>query len=108
MQRALDESNRRRQYQEDYNKQNGITPFAIKKAVHDVLESGDRDQGSDVKKLEISVVDSVHGMSNEQILQKIAQLDKQMLKASKALDFEKAAAFPHEIHALKELVFSAS
>ena len=108
MQRALDESNRRRQYQEDYNKQNGITPFAIKKAVHDVLESGDRDQGSDAKKLEISVVDSVHGMSNEQILQKIAQLDKQMLKASKALDFEKAAAIRDEIHALKELVFSAS
>lgn len=109
MQRAIEESTRRRQIQDDYNRAHGITPQAIKKAIHDVLESVEQDREKDSKPLEVSesVLEKVHGMTNEQILQKIAQLDRQMIKASKALEFEQAAAIRDDIHALKELVFSA-
>jgi excinuclease ABC subunit B len=109
MQRALEESSRRRQIQDDYNREHGITPQAIKKAIHDVLESVGQDREKDGAPLEVSdsILETVHGMTNEQILQKIAQLDRQMIKASKALEFEQAASIRDEIHALKELVFSA-
>ncbi len=109
MQRALEESSRRRQIQDDYNREHGITPQAIKKAIHDVLESVGQDSEKDGVSPEVSdsVLDTVHGMTNEQILQKIAQLDRQMIKASKALEFEQAASLRDEIHALKELVFSS-
>ena len=107
MRQALDESARRRVFQEEYNAEHGITPKAIVKAVEDILEVGNEARQQTEQGVSDAVVQASHNMSNEQMLQKIAQLDKAMQKAAKSLEFEKAANLRDEIAQYKKLMFGA-
>ena len=84
MRRAIDETNRRRELQIEYNRRHGIVPTTIVKDVHDLIEATyAAEEGSryDVKVPE----------TQEQILKVIADLEKEMQNAATALEFEKAA-----------------
>jgi excinuclease ABC subunit B len=94
MRRAIDETNRRRELQIEYNRRHGIVPTTIVKDVHDLIEATyAAEEGSryDVKVPE----------TQEQILKVIADLEKEMQNAATALEFEKAAKLRDEIFRLK-------
>ncbi len=91
MRLAIDETNRRRKIQDEYNKKNGIVPKTIIKAVHDVIEATTKDDDKP-KKLR----------SRKETEKLIVQLTRDMNKASKMLDFELAAELRDKIRSLKE------
>ena len=100
MQRALDETNRRREKQVAHNLEHSITPASIVKQVADVMESAypapDRKRGSAADKRGVYEV-----MSPEQLLKQAAKLEKKMLKHARDLEFEEAARLRDEIQSLR-------
>lgn len=87
MQKALDETERRRIIQKAYNEEHGITPTTIKKAIHEVVSAGNTDVVEEVEE----VIDT----------RTIAELEDDMKEAARMLDFETAAAIRDKILALK-------
>jgi excinuclease ABC subunit B len=95
MQKAIEETSRRRQVQEAYNKEHGITPQGIKKVIKDITE---RVQAA----AETRVPYAVTPISKEEIAQLIRQLESQMKAAAKNLEFEKAAMIRDRIIELRK------
>ena len=86
MRTAIEETARRRSLQEAYNKEHGITPTTIQKAVRDVI-SISREVAKTTKGLE----KDPESMSHNEIKKLIQKLEKQMRKAAADLNFELAA-----------------
>lgn len=95
MQKAMDETARRRRIQEEYNGKHGITPQGIKKAVKDITE---RVQAV----AETRTPYEVTPMSRGEMAQLIKQLESQMKAAAKNLEFEKAAMIRDRITELRK------
>ncbi|MFS4438624.1 excinuclease ABC subunit UvrB [Paracoccaceae bacterium GXU_MW_L88] len=97
MERALEETNRRRAKQLAYNEAHGITPETVKKNVADVMEGlwdGDTDQSRITTKIDNAQVGA-------NLAAHLDALKKQMLKAAEDLDFEEAARLRDEIKRLE-------
>ncbi|MDD5074569.1 MAG: excinuclease ABC subunit UvrB [Candidatus Peribacteraceae bacterium] len=95
MTQAVDETNRRRAIQEAYNKEHGITPKTIEKAVHDIAEAH--------TKLELKRPHHDHTkMPKDEKKRLLEELALQMELASANLEFEKAADLRDEIELLKK------
>ncbi len=90
MRRAIDETNRRRAIQEEYNRENNIIPQSIKRAVHDVLEIG----GARRKRED-------NGLTPEELEERIAVLREEMQKCVMELEFEQAAKLRDELFRLE-------
>lgn len=97
MKETIDETNRRRSIQEAYNKEHGITPQSIKKAVGELI-SITKEAEEKIGTLE----KDPESMSNKEIEKMIDKLKKRMEKAATELDFETAAQLRDEIFKLKE------
>ncbi|MDP3934830.1 MAG: excinuclease ABC subunit UvrB [Candidatus Giovannonibacteria bacterium] len=82
MKNAIEETERRRKIQDEYNKKNGITPEPIRR------EIGENIFGEEEKKIKFDLTKMSKEMSKEKLKQ---ELEEEMLEAAKALDFEKAA-----------------
>ncbi|MBA7472245.1 UvrABC system protein B [subsurface metagenome] len=95
MTRAIEETQRRRQVQEAYNKEHGITPQGIKKAIKDITE-----RVRAVAETKIPYVAAP--TSKEDIARLIKELESQMKTAAKNLEFEKAALLRDHIIELKK------
>ncbi len=95
MQKAIEETARRRAIQEAYNKEHGITPQGIKKAIRDITE---RFQA--VAETRASYAASP--IPKEEVRQLIKQLESQMKTAAKNLEFEKAAMIRDRIIELRK------
>jgi excinuclease ABC subunit B len=101
MREAIDETMRRRQIQEDFNRAHGITPQGIRKAVRDITERV-RAAAVAEKRAEYAVSGPV---SREDMLRLVKDLETQMKQAARALEFEKAALLRDRIIELrKEIV----
>ena len=87
MQRAIDETNRRRKLQTDYNEEHGITPKTIKKDVRAIIQTYTDAPESDAKE----------ASKEETPMERIANLTLLMQKAADALEFEQAAKYRDEI-----------
>jgi len=107
MQRALEETERRREKQRAYNLQHGITPRGIKKAITDVMDAGyeQRYQQRFMKVAE-DQAEYAH-MSAEQASREIDRLEKQMYEYARNLEFEEAAALRDKIDKLRKLSLGA-
>ena len=97
MQRALDETNRRREIQTRYNEEHGIIPKSIVKKVHDVIRAtlDVEDQQDD------NLIVEPESMSKEELLKNIAALKDAMRKAAADLRFEEAAQLRDQIMEMK-------
>jgi excinuclease ABC subunit B len=109
MQRAIDETDRRRAKQISYNKKHGITPRGIERAIHDIMEGARAEaEPSSVKYLKVAEQAATYEvMSPQAVAKKIQQLEKQMRQYAKDLDFEKAAKTRDEIQRLQKAIFGA-
>lgn len=96
MQRAIDETNRRRAIQTDYNKRHGITPQSVKKAIHDITEMLKTAEDEPVYGLEETP------LSHKETAKLIRTLEDEMYKAARALEFERAAELRDRIRALRK------
>jgi excinuclease ABC subunit B len=112
MQTAIEETNRRRRIQEDYNRANGITPMTIKKSTDAIMQQTKvADSKKETKHYYTEPEDISYGlaadpiisyMSAKEIDKLIVQTQKQMEKAAKELDFIEAARLRDEFLALKK------
>jgi excinuclease ABC subunit B len=111
MQRAIDETSRRRKVQEDFNKEHSITPKGIKKSVLDIMEGArsTRKRGqakSKNKSLDIFKFTPLQELNDpDQIRKEITLLEDLMYKHAKNLEFEEAAAHRDRVTELKEKLF---
>src|SRR5205807_9795622 len=87
MKRAIDETQRRRALQEVYNREHGITPKTIIKAIESTLVTASE---ADYFKVPLELED-IEGYSAEQLEQKIKQCEFEMREHAKRFEFEKAA-----------------
>ncbi|HLT90783.1 MAG TPA: excinuclease ABC subunit UvrB [Woeseiaceae bacterium] len=104
MQRAIEETNRRRERQIEHNKRHGITPASIVKKVTDVMEGAYPVPGRGRRRVaeEASPYDS---MTPEQLRKKAEQLEKRMLRHARDLEFEEAARLRDEIQRIRKAIF---
>ena len=86
MRNAIEETNRRREIQESYNEEHGITPTTIKKAVRDLIAVSKA-----VAETEVKLKKDPESMSKKELKDLISQLEKQMRQAAADLNFEQAA-----------------
>ena len=111
MQRAIDETNRRRKVQEDFNKEHSITPKGIKKSVLDIMEGArstrKRGQAKSKKKsLDIFKFTPLQELNDpDQMRKEITLLEDLMYKHAKNLEFEEAAAHRDRVTELIEKLF---
>lgn len=96
MRAAIQETNRRRQIQDNYNKAHGITPRTIKKAVRELISIS-----KVIAKEEISFEKDPESMSREELEKLIAKVQKKMKQAAADLNFEAAAELRDKMTELK-------
>lgn len=105
MQRAIDETDRRREKQQDHNRTHNITPIGIKRQVADVME-GARDAPSKAgKKGRVAEGKGKYrgnALKTDDIEKQIVSLEKQMFEQAKNLAFEEAAGLRDQIEELRQ------
>ncbi len=97
MEYAINETNRRRKIQDEYNKEHGITPKSIVKEVRDSIsisrKAAETDDG-----------DTYESMSNKDLKKLIVEYENKMRKAAVELDFESAAKYRDEIKEMRKYI----
>lgn len=108
MERAIKETERRRQKQHDYNEAHGITPRGVEKAVRDVMEGAYAPSSVRGKLFpKVSQQDSDYFSLNPEALKiKIAELEKKMIEHAHNLEFEEAAKIRDLVHELRKNVIA--
>ena len=100
MSRALDETNRRRKIQEEYNEAHGITPKTIRKAVRDLISIS-----KEVKKEETLLAEKdIESMSKKELEKLAAQIHKKMKAAAAELNFEEAVVLRDQLIEVKKVL----
>lgn len=111
MQRAIDETERRRAKQEAHNLEQGITPQGLNKKIADIMEGaggGGRGRRKAERPGEKAAEEAEQyrakagNRSPEEVLKEVSRLEDEMYKAASELDFETAARLRDDIHELKE------
>ena len=102
MQRAIDETSRRRERQTLHNEKHGIKPATIVKQVADIMEAAYPVPGRGRRRI---AEDATHYESRkpEQLLRKALKLEKRMLRHARDLEFEEAARLRDEIRRMREV-----
>lgn len=100
LERAIKETNRRRELQEKYNKENGITPKTILKSINDITAGIETIQ----KKTAHTQAIFEMKLSGKKVSTLLKQKEKEMKVAAKDLDFETAAILRDEIKELQKML----
>ena len=105
MQRAIDETDRRREKQKQYNKKHDITPAGVKKAVTDIMQGAYGDSKVSRKRLDkvAELPAEYASQPPELLLKKIKQLEEKMYHHARDLEFEEAARLRDEIKRIEKL-----
>ncbi|MGF1785606.1 excinuclease ABC subunit UvrB [Photobacterium swingsii] len=104
MERAMNETNRRREKQQAYNEKNGIVPKALNKKVADILELGQSKTANKAAKLNQVAEQKGHysSLSPQELDAQIKTLETEMYDYAQNLEFEKAAETRDKIHILRQ------
>ncbi len=97
MRNAIEETNRRRKIQEQYNKEHGITPQTIKKAVRDLISISKQ-----IAQEEVRFEKDPESMTKKELEKLVAEIQKKMQKAAADLNFEAAAELRDKMIELKK------
>jgi excinuclease ABC subunit B len=104
MRRAIDETNRRRKKQLDYNAAHGITPRGIEKAVMEIMEGARPEAGVlPLPRRRGEKALAREELKPEALVREIKRLEAEMFRRARNLEFEEAAALRDEIERLKQL-----
>jgi len=111
MERAIAETDRRREKQLAHNAEHGITPTGIEKSVQDIMEGARRmptkrgAKGRKVKEPKLSYGAEVLNLTPAALARKLKQMETQMHEHAKNLEFEEAANLRDEVAQIKQLAF---
>ncbi|KQL53072.1 excinuclease ABC subunit B [Heyndrickxia shackletonii] len=97
MEKAIEETKRRRTVQEEYNKKHGITPTTIQKDIHDIIRATHAAEEQE----EYAPKEKSRKLTKQERETLMANLEKEMKEAAKALDFERAAQLRDTLLELK-------
>jgi excinuclease ABC subunit B len=103
MQKAIDETNRRRKIQIEYNQKHGIVPQTVRKGIRQIIEAT-VSVAEEEEKYEVVEKEIVENMTKEEIEEYIKELEQEMKKLAIELEFEKAAKVRDKIFELKKLL----
>ena len=101
MRKAIDETNRRREIQQKYNDENGITPQTIRKAVRELISTSLKEAQEDEKDRRQKVGKDPDLMNKKELEKEINRLTKKMNQAATELNFELAAILRDELIEMK-------
>ena len=104
MKNAIEETNRRRQIQQEYNEVHGITPRTIVKKVHETIQI----TKAATEKQKFGLDKDPESMSEKELKKLIQTLDKEMKQAAIELQFERAAELRDKIMELKKLMYEGA
>ena len=107
MQRAMGETERRRNKQIAFNTEHGITPVGIQKQIRELIDGVYKIDEARQELMAAQEQAKYESMSEKQISKEIKRLEKLMLDHAKNLEFEKAAQVRDQLHILKEQLFGA-
>ncbi|WP_421134035.1 excinuclease ABC subunit UvrB [Alteromonas sp. A079] len=111
MRKAIDETERRREKQREYNEANGITPTSLNKPITDIMDLGESAHPASgkvrLRKVEEKSKQKKLASATE-MMDQITQLEKQMFEYARELEFEKAGALRDDIEALRKQVVTLS
>ena len=102
MRYAIDETDRRREIQQRYNEENGITPQSIRKAVRELISTEIEDETAAAGKKRRHTKEEPELMSRKDLKKEIDRLTRKMNREAAELNFELAAELRDEIKLLKE------
>ena len=102
MKKAIDETERRREKQHQFNLEHGITPKGVTKKITDVMDLGTSFGGNNAQKIAEAAGD-YNTLSVKQIDEKVKQLEAKMFDFAQNLEFEQAAALRDEITKLRDI-----
>ena len=104
MKRAIDETNRRRELQLEYNKHNNIKPVGVRKDIRDALDEDTYINNDSLDKLQIvsNKKKKLTKVNSNNVTSIITQLEKEMYNHAKNLEFEDAAKIRDQINDLQE------
>ncbi len=103
MRAAIEETDRRRAIQQEYNEAHGITPISIRKSIHDILKRQKEEKRSDEERQLDILKKSYNVVVPTERKKLISVLEKEMLEHAKNLEFEQAAVLRDEIDSLKAM-----
>ncbi|MCI8371396.1 MAG: excinuclease ABC subunit UvrB, partial [Lachnospiraceae bacterium] len=99
MNNAITETNRRRQLQQAYNKEHGITPTTIKKSVRDIIRIS-----KEIAKEELKFEKDPESMDTKELEKLVKKIEKQMRQAAAELNFEAAAQLRDKMMEVKKMM----
>ncbi len=105
MRRAIDETDRRRARQAEFNRVHGIVPQGVQKQVREMIDGVYDASASRAEQVVANERRDVESMSEVQLGREIKRLERQMLELAKNLEFEKAARVRDQLGALRERAF---
>ena len=106
MRAAIDETERRRLKQQEFNAAHGIVPTGLKKKIVDIMQVSGSGKGSEQSVRQVAEAEAFyHPESPEALAKRIKQLEGQMYDHARNLEFEQAAALRDQIQQLHEQLF---
>ncbi len=108
IQKALDETERRRKIQTSFNAEHGIVPRGVTKAIKELIDGVYDSRSDKSRKSSDKSAEDIGKLGEKGLAKEIKRLEKQMLEHAKNLEFEKAAQARDRLSKLREQVFGAN